>query len=156
MATRTRTRGTGPPETLPQALRAPLRGWSWIPARDAARLPAEPGAYLLLLRLARARRLSIGAAGERRLEPGWYLYAGSARGPGGLAARVGRHLRGPGRVRWHVDHLRQVMSARGAWVRPGGDSCAALAEIVSAGVGQTVPGIGASDCPNCASHVIRL
>ena len=40
------------------------------------------------------------------LEPGLYAYVGSAWGPGGLVARVGRHMRGRfKKPKWHVDWL---------------------------------------------------
>lgn len=145
-----------PPRVLSDAVLEHLRGWRWVPRDAAAGLPADRGAYLLVLRLRRPRRIVVGALGRRRFEAGWYLYAGSARGPGGLAARVGRHLRGGARVRWHVDHLRRAMEAPGAWVRAGGDSCVAIAAIRDAGAGSAVPGIGASDCPGCDTHLIRL
>ncbi|MGE5612498.1 MAG: DUF123 domain-containing protein, partial [Bacillota bacterium] len=64
-----------------------------------ATIPATPGAYVLVIRLDRA------AAG---LPAGRYLYCGSARGPGGLRARVGRHMRKGKVVRWHVDRLTEA------------------------------------------------
>jgi len=40
---------------------------------------------------------------------GNYLYLGSARGPGGLRARLGRHLTNEYcRPHWHIDYLRQI------------------------------------------------
>ena len=52
---------------------------------------ADGGLYLLLLRLARARRLEAGASGPRDFPGGWYAYVGSARR--GLGKRIERHLR---------------------------------------------------------------
>jgi len=40
---------------------------------------------------------------------GWYVYVGSALGPGGLAAKVGRHLGGRKMCRWHTAYLRAVI-----------------------------------------------
>lgn len=57
-----------------------VRGFS----RDPEGLLAEPGAYLLVVRLGRVRRLAIARLGAPRLAAGLYLYAGSARGPGGI------------------------------------------------------------------------
>jgi Uri superfamily endonuclease len=39
------------------------------------------------------------------LVPGRYIYAGSAYGPGGLKARVSRHMRRAKRSQWHIDQL---------------------------------------------------
>ncbi len=67
-------------------------------------LPACRGSYILVLML--AGEASIPVLGGVRLEPGVYAYVGSALGPGGLAARLRRHLEGPRRLHWHVDWLR--------------------------------------------------
>ncbi len=53
----------------------------------------EPGAYLLLIDLAAPLALAIPRLGVATLAPGRYVYGGSAYGPGGLRARIGRHLR---------------------------------------------------------------
>ena len=39
------------------------------------------------------------------LTAGQYAYVGSAHGPGGLRARVGRHLRTEKSLQWHIDYL---------------------------------------------------
>ena len=39
------------------------------------------------------------------LAPGCYVYAGSARGPGGIRARVRRHLRPDKTPHWHIDQV---------------------------------------------------
>ncbi len=65
----------------------------------------EPGTYLLCFRVEEPLRLSVGRLGEHLLEPGVYVYVGSAFGPGGLGARLRRHLRREKRVHWHIDHL---------------------------------------------------
>ena len=44
----------------------------------------------------RAQPISIGRLGQQHFPIGDYFYVGSARGAGGLRARVGRHLRGDG------------------------------------------------------------
>ena len=64
------------------------------------------GYYLLILELKRGQRIRVGALGVVAFEPGYYTYAGSARG--GLEARVARHLRVRGKKKhWHIDYLRQ-------------------------------------------------
>jgi len=71
---------------------------------DPARLPASPGAYLILLELSSSAPLPP-RFGDRMLRPGVFVYAGSARGPGGIRARAGRHFRAGGVRRWHIDWL---------------------------------------------------
>ena len=50
-----------------------------------------PGTYALVFRAKRKRRLIIGKLGTLNLQPGCYVYVGSAFGPDGLKARIGHH-----------------------------------------------------------------
>lgn len=68
-------------------------------------LPSLPGSYALHLRLDRPYQARVGRLGEALFPPGEYIYLGSAHGPGGLAARLGRHLRQSHACRWHIDYL---------------------------------------------------
>ncbi|RLF21737.1 MAG: hypothetical protein DRM97_06350, partial [Thermoprotei archaeon] len=49
--------------------------------------------------------LEIKTLGKARLRSGVYIYIGSAQGPGGLGARIGRYLHGPAKTRWHIDYI---------------------------------------------------
>src|SRR3990172_11736037 len=78
-----------------------------------AELPSDPGTYALHLRLNRSRWVQIGRLGETRFPAGEYVYIGSAFGPGGLRARLGRHVRGDGQPHWHIDALRAIANVCG-------------------------------------------
>ncbi|MDA1071819.1 MAG: DUF123 domain-containing protein, partial [Proteobacteria bacterium] len=95
-------------------------------AAGAARaLPALSGAYLLLFDLAAALDLGpVGRLGRVRLVPALYAYAGNAKGPGGLRARIARHLARDKRPHWHIDRLTQVVPPHALFVWPDGDECA--------------------------------
>jgi len=119
------------------------------------------GTYVLALWLEASRDISIGRLGAFRFPAGWYLYVGSAFGPGGLDARLGRHQRtfaAGKRAHWHVDYLRQQTVWGGAW---GCDSphrlectwAAALHRLPGAEI--VVSGFGASDC-RCRAHLVRV
>lgn len=119
-------------------------------------LPAEPGTYALLLRSDADQPVDVGRRGSLDVRPGWYVYVGSALGPGGLAARVGRHLRREKTCRWHIDYLRAVTEPEAVWYATGTSRmecrwAAVLARLKKA----TVPleGLGASDC-ECRSHLV--
>lgn len=75
-------------------------------------IPSSPGLYLLVLELGEHFRGWVGSLGFVNLDRGFYVYLGSARGPGGLRARVLRHVGGPRRVRWHIDYLTSRPSVR--------------------------------------------
>ena len=118
--------------------------------RRAAEAPATPGAYVLWLRLAAPLPVTAGKAAAT-LAPGDYLYCGSAKGRGGLRARLARHMRKEKRLRWHVDQLTLVAGCVGAFVVEGGDECA-LNDQLSAFLAP-LAGFGSSDCPRCVSHL---
>jgi Uri superfamily endonuclease len=118
-------------------------------------LTSRPGTYALILASARATRLRIGRLGELSVRPGYYVYCGSAFGPGGLAARVGRHRSQTRRIHWHIDYLRSATRLDEVWFtedprRREHDWAAVARELM----GGSVPlaGFGASDC-SCGSHL---
>lgn len=49
------------------------------------------GTYLLLLECDKRNKISKGKPGVMIAEPGFYVYLGSAYGPGGISARVRHH-----------------------------------------------------------------
>ncbi len=55
---------------------------------DLEDLPDAPGAYALTVRLAAPLGLSRRRWRGATLHPGLYVYCGSARGPGGIGARL--------------------------------------------------------------------
>lgn len=116
-----------------------------------------------MLRLAEPVRLRVGALGMWDLPAGLYVYLGSARGPGGVRARLGRHLRGGGRPRWHVDYLRAVAHpvAWGYTVAPAPGlpwECFWSQRLAAAPhAWMPVPGFGASDCRHgCPAHLVAF
>jgi Uri superfamily endonuclease len=70
-------------------------------------LPKTKGAYALHLHVASPSDIQIGRLGRFSFPAGDYIYLGSALGPGGLAARINRHVRGDGHLHWHIDYLRE-------------------------------------------------
>ena len=94
---------------------------------------------------------------DAALSAGTYVYCGSAYGPGGLRARVARHLRREKPMRWHVDYLTRSGSVRAVLALPGGSECALLSSILTH-PGATVPirGFGSSDCRRCPAHLAAV
>jgi Uri superfamily endonuclease len=119
---------------------------------EAATIPAFPGAYLLVIDLDRPVTAGVVAKRDALLAPGRYVYCGSAKGPGGLQARVARHMRRGKSVRWHIDRLTEQGRVVGAWVFPNGTECDLVAAL--SGWPIPVPGFGSSDCRTCASHLL--
>jgi len=119
-------------------------------------LPREGGTYLLVLQLHCRIEIEVGRLGRIRFQRGWYAYAGSAFGPGGLAARVGRHLVPSTKKHWHIDYLRVQAQPVGVWITPEPAECVWAAALSSLpGAGLPIPGFGASDCRlGCTAHLV--
>ena len=78
-------------------------------------MDANRGVYLVLLELEHRTLISTGAR-EWELEPGMYIYVGSAMNS--LSERIGRHLRLEKRKHWHIDYLREKSRVLAALLLP--------------------------------------
>jgi Uri superfamily endonuclease len=126
-------------------------------------LPPSPGTYALILHLSHPAVLRIGRLGEFAFPHGFYIYLGGALGPGGLQARLGRHLSGSSRVHWHIDYLRSAAEVTGFCylANPTHLECPwSQALSLSPGANIPVPGFGASDCRSrpkrCPAHLVAF
>ena len=115
---------------------------------------AVHGTYLLLLECDRQVELSIGKLGHMMTPPGFYLYVGSAFGPGGIQARVNHHARIATRPHWHIDYLRAAAELLDVWCVYGIRCEHAWGHSLMQSEAATMPlkGFGSSDC-ECATHL---
>jgi Uri superfamily endonuclease len=112
------------------------------------------GSYVLLLKATHPTKVQVGKLGKLSIKPGFYVYSGSAFGPGGLGARVGRHLRLNKKLRWHIDYLRSRVDDVIAYYQPDSRSeCLFACELMNAGGEIPMKGFGSSDC-KCESHLV--
>ena len=131
------------------------------PCTRAEDIPASPGSYLLLIHLP-APLLLRGRFAGVALAAGWHVYAGSARGPGGLRARLKRHLARAKRPRWHVDQLTIAADTLlslpfpDVETKPALSECAMTQTLLASGLFTVpVPSFGSSDCRTCPAHLLR-
>ena len=98
----------------------------------------------------------IGRWREIEILPGYYIYVGSAFGPGGVQARVSRQLRADKPRHWHIDYLREFATPVEAWL-------SYETEQLEHGWAQTfydipemtpIQGFGCSDC-KCYAHLFH-
>ena len=146
-----------PPDSVPRWLAETLSGidGAWITAACSAKETRRKGAYLLLLRLAAPAEIDLRGT-ALTLAPGWYVYAGSARGGGGIGARTARHLRKQKPIRWHIDTLTTRAVEMSALAVPDGAECDLVARLLQSGQFETpVKGFGSSDCRRCAAHLLK-
>ena len=112
------------------------------------------GTYLLLLECDKQVELSIGKLGNMMTRPGYYLYVGSAFGPGGIKARINHHMQIAVRPHWHIDYLRTVAEVVDAWRVYGYRYEHEWAHSLMQSEAAKVPlkGFGSSDC-DCTTHL---
>ena len=120
-------------------------------------MKSDPGTYALILKCDSHARVQVGRLGEIRLEPGYYLYIGSAFGPGGVRGRVSRHLRTDKAKHWHIDYLREHASPIGVWYSYEVEHLEHLwaQTLYDASGFSPIQGFGSSDC-KCFSHLFHV
>jgi len=115
----------------------------------------DPGTYALILASTARHSVQIGKLGRLTLRPGFYVYVGSAFGPGGLRARVSHHTRTAHRPHWHVDYVRGRARLDEVWYTYDAVSREhQWADVFARTRGALIPlqGFGSSDC-RCESHL---
>ena len=116
----------------------------------------DKGSYALILRCDHAQTITVGKLGDMRLRAGWYVYCGSAFGPGGVSARLRHHYRIASNPRWHLDYLRACCEPVEHWTTNDDanrehDWTAVLSALP--GFSEPMTGFGSSDC-RCATHLL--
>jgi Uri superfamily endonuclease len=115
-----------------------------------------PGTYILVLHMDREAHLRVAQLGAHSFKAGFYCYAGSARGPGGLRARLGRHLRQHKKPHWHIDYLLPQAAVVEVWTAPSTARLECLSThtlLGMPGAEVLIPGFGSSDC-RCETHLL--
>jgi len=118
--------------------------------------PAEKGAYALLL-LVDNPLVFRWRMQAMQFDPGRYVYAGSARGAGGIRARLRHHLRRDKSPHWHVDHLTNQADTIDVVASIDGSECRIVSRLIGTGQFQVpIAGFGSSDCRGCPAHLLRF
>ncbi|NOY07417.1 MAG: DNA/RNA nuclease SfsA [Spirochaetes bacterium] len=118
--------------------------------RLSANLPAG-GVYLLIIHTVNRKIIEPGSLGEIILEPGYYIYTGSALK--NLEKRIARHLRKFKKKHWHIDFLTSEAEKIKAYpIRTTKRLECSLAQAVAETADNSIPGFGSSGC-KCGSHL---
>jgi Uri superfamily endonuclease len=123
--------------------------------------PPLAGTYLLWFDVQHPLSLHWRRDRTTLLQPGAYLYVGSALGPGGLLARLRRHTGDPDirRTHWHIDHLTALLppAAIRFIVSASSKECAWVHTLAAAGAQFPARGFGSSDCrQRCPAHLLTV
>ena len=105
-----------------------------------------PGAYAIAIEFAGKVAVTLSGRSPIVLPAGRYLYCGSAKGPGGLKARLSRHIR-------RGKPVTEQGLVVGNWIFLGGDECE-LVQMCSY-LPMPIAGFGTSDCTTCSSHLLQ-
>ena len=111
--------------------------------------------YVLVLSSRSTDLIQRGRLGALRLRSGFYVYVGSALGPGGVRARLAHHRKLSRRPHWDIDYLRAHSKVEDIWYCLDDRRLEHIwAERIGLAEGASVPlvGFGSTDC-RCASHL---
>ena len=114
-----------------------------------------PGTYALIFSGLKKGPVVIGKLGTLQLQTGFYVYIGSAFGPGGLKARIKHHINHSSRPHWHLDYLSPILKLCEIWYtydQTRREHQWAAIHSQTRGVFLPLPGFGSSDC-RCLSHL---
>ena len=119
-------------------------------------MKSRPGTYALILKVNAPFEISVGKLGSLSGEKGFYIYCGSAFGPGGVKARTTHHAGQSQRPHWHIDYLRPIAMISEIWysydpVKREHDWTNALLDDQQ--ISLPFIGFGSSDC-SCRSHLL--
>lgn len=125
---------------------------------DLEILPKQAGNYVIVGYSPLPFNLEMKRFGRMELPAGYYLYCGSAHGPGGLRSRVQRHLDAHTKKFWHFDHIKGHLNPIRVWWQssPVNFECETAQFLLTLpGAECLVRGFGASDCrKGCPSHLV--
>lgn len=109
----------------------------------------------MVLKSVQARSVQVGRRAQLDMRKGYYVYVGSALGPGGVAARLRHHYKVSSRPHWHLDYLRaetEFFQAYALYSRERKECEWASILAAVPGASQPMSRFGASDC-QCSSHL---
>lgn len=122
----------------------------------------EEGIYALILYLRKEQTLRIGKLGVFDFPVGWYVYVGSAHGPGGVQKRTDRHRKNniTKKKKWNIDFFRSEARLCEIWFSHASqifecEWAQAFCKMPEAMV--HAERFGANDCyPYCETHFLQF
>jgi len=114
----------------------------------------DSGSYIIILRLRKDEKISVGSLGDFRFKKGYYVYVGSAKR--NLSQRIARHQRKRKNLFWHIDYLRQYADhCVSLPVRASSHLECEMARALNKVTEWNMPGFGSSDC-SCGRHLFGI
>jgi len=116
---------------------------------------SECGTYIAVLKSNKAGTLQVGKFGELPVNKGYYVYIGSAFGPGGIKSRLNHHVKISSSPHWHIDYLRietLFHKAYASYSYKHKECSWASMFAEDANSVEPLKGFGSSDC-KCRTHL---
>jgi Uri superfamily endonuclease len=116
---------------------------------------SECGTYIAVLKSNKIQKLQIGKYGELAVSKGYYVYIGSAFGPGGIKSRLTHHGKVSSTPHWHIDYLRTETVFHKAYASYSYEhkECSWASMLAEdANSIEPLKGFGSSDC-KCSTHL---
>ena len=127
----------------------------WVLPDEITDASAALGAYIVCLHLPSIVEIAKPRLPISWLSSGWYFYVGSARGSGGIRARLKRHFQADKRLHWHIDQLTVKADKIAALALADGRECEIVDKLLRSGCFSIpIAGFGSSDCRECKSHLL--
>ncbi len=116
------------------------------------------GTYALVYFCSAPFQAVAGKLGPVFLSSGYWIYVGSAFGPGGLRSRLSHHLKPSRRPHWHLDYVKSTLRPVEIWtttdpVKREHDWATLFSALK--GASRPIAGFGSTDC-KCRSHLIHM
>lgn len=119
-------------------------------------LPRTKGTYILIVSLDEDKNIVVGRLGKMRFPRALYAYVGSAHGPGGIRARIERHIRkNDKRKFWHIDYLLEHADVKSVLIIKNKRLECYITRILREIGLRYIPSFGSSDC-ECESHLFLI
>jgi Uri superfamily endonuclease len=129
----------------------------WLCMMQGDEFLKRSGAYILLIQLNDEFEGHVGHLGDITLPAGEYFYFGSARGPGGMAARIKHHIRSDKKLHWHLDRLTFAGRVVEFLAVPNGDECDLRGKVMALkNLVALAMGFGSSDYRRCPAHLLAI
>ena len=125
---------------------------------QSIQITKQQGTYALMFKCEIPFLAVAGRLGSIQIDSGFWVYVGSAFGPGGLRSRLAHHLKPSTRPHWHLDYIKHALHPIEIWVTVDEvkreHDWAGIFSTLKGAV-RPIEGFGASDC-SCLSHLIHL
>lgn len=119
-------------------------------------LSGTKGTYVLIISLDRDRSITVGRLGKMHFPRALYAYIGSAHGPGGIKARVERHIKKKNKRKfWHIDYLLEYANVERVLIIKDMRLECYIARMLQEFGFEYIPSFGSSDC-RCKSHLFMI